>query len=398
MVFTLEALQAKHGDSLLLHYGPTDNPELVLIDGGPSGVWGSVLKKRLEELREDRLDDLRDALPIRLMMVSHIDDDHIRGILDLTKILVRADSVDRPLHYAIEALWHNSFDDIVGTGADRLETAARAQVGTASTGDDVTPAALARHQGALVLASVRQGRQLRNDANKLALSVNPGGTDGLIVAHGPEERPFNLGHGLNFRVLGPRREQVVDLQRRWDAELERLGLAQEEGAAEAAAYLDGSVFNLSSIVVLAEAQDKTILLTGDARGDYVLDGLRESGLLDEGRLHVDILKLPHHGSDRNVETDFFRTIIADHYVVSGDGKHHNPEIATLEMLFTARAGSPFTLYLTYPVDDFLDDYPKNELKRFFERKREDGIEFTLVTPQSGKPSVRIDLLDPYEAD
>ena len=86
-----------------------------------------------------------------------------------------------------------------------------------------------------------------------------------------------------------------------------------------AAYLDSSVYNLSSIVVLARAKRKTMLLTGDARGDDVLAGLREAGLLRRSPLHVDVLKLPHHGSDRNVETDFFRKIVADHYVVSADG-------------------------------------------------------------------------------
>ena len=45
-----------------------------------------------------------------------------------------------------------------------------------------------------------------------------------------------------------------------------------------------------------------MLLTGDARGDDVLAGLREAGLLRRSPLHVDVLKLPHHGSDRNVET------------------------------------------------------------------------------------------------
>ena len=35
MIFTLEALEAKHGDSLLLHYGTKKSPQLIVIDGGP---------------------------------------------------------------------------------------------------------------------------------------------------------------------------------------------------------------------------------------------------------------------------------------------------------------------------------------------------------------------------
>ena len=33
-IFTLEALQAKHGDALLLHYGDAASPRLIVIDGG----------------------------------------------------------------------------------------------------------------------------------------------------------------------------------------------------------------------------------------------------------------------------------------------------------------------------------------------------------------------------
>jgi hypothetical protein len=57
MIFSLEALQAFHGDSLLLHAGTTDEPKLVLIDGGPSGTWATSLQPRLDELRGERAAD-----------------------------------------------------------------------------------------------------------------------------------------------------------------------------------------------------------------------------------------------------------------------------------------------------------------------------------------------------
>ncbi len=50
MLFSLEVLRAKHGDSLLLRYGNPDKPKLILIDGGPTGVYKDALKPRLEQL------------------------------------------------------------------------------------------------------------------------------------------------------------------------------------------------------------------------------------------------------------------------------------------------------------------------------------------------------------
>ena len=96
-MFTLEALQAKHGDSLLLHYGDPADPKLVVIDGGPNKIWIPTLKPRLEAIRDDLTPGA--ALPIRLLMVSHIDDDHINGVLDMTSELVEANDNHEPLPF-----------------------------------------------------------------------------------------------------------------------------------------------------------------------------------------------------------------------------------------------------------------------------------------------------------
>jgi beta-lactamase superfamily II metal-dependent hydrolase len=92
---------------------------------------------------------------------------------------------------------------------------------------------------------------------------------------------------------------------------------------------------------------KRMLLTGDARGDHVMRGLQDAGVLTGATAHFDVLKVPHHGSDRNVTVDFFRRLPADHYIVSGNGKHGNPEIETLRMLAEARGAAPYTVHFTY---------------------------------------------------
>jgi hypothetical protein len=51
-VFTLEALQAHDGDCLLLHYGSDAARKLILIDGGPTGIYKSILRPRLDQLRD----------------------------------------------------------------------------------------------------------------------------------------------------------------------------------------------------------------------------------------------------------------------------------------------------------------------------------------------------------
>jgi hypothetical protein len=389
MIFTLEALRAKHGDSLLLHYGKKSDPQLMVIDGGPSGVFNQNLKPRLAELKAERSGD--DPLPIRLLMVSHIDDDHIRGVLDLTKGLVRQMESEESLDWEIAALWHNSFDDLVGEGAEKMVEEASVGLSLADLeGGALLPADGVSRPSALVLASVAQGRNLRLDAKKLALELNP--PDGrLLTGAETGDPPLEFEGGLSFRVVGPNRQRIAELQKKWAEELERRKRS-EAAKVEAAAYVDESVFNLSSIAVLAEAGGKTMLLTGDARGDDLLGGLEKAGLLKKDKLHVDVLKMPHHGSDRNVETDFFRRVTADHYVFSGDGRHGNPEVATFAMIFAAREKKkPFTFHLTYGPEDLIEGYPKDELTELFASQKKKGVPFEVVSPEAGEKGLSIHL-------
>ena len=43
---------------------------------------------------------------------------------------------------------------------------------------------------------------------------------------------------------------------------------------------------------------------------------------------------------------FLENITADHYVISANGEHDNPDAATVEMLVKARGADAYTLYVT----------------------------------------------------
>ena len=386
MLFTLEALRAEAGDCLLLHYGDPDEPRVIVIDGGPTIAVYERLRGRLDELRaEGGFTDQGVPLPIELLMVSHIDDDHIDGIIQLTEQLLGEQG---GRSYEIASMWHNSFDDLIGNGAEEFQSVNQDGTQTASVGGSVIDEDRVRPDTFLVLASVNQGRTLRSNAERLGLRPP------LLVAE-PGQDPKNFGDGLTLQVVGPLRAQLDKLHAEWEKQLKKLRKEGKLPEATVASFSDGSAANLASIVVLAESEDgRTMLLTGDARGDFLAESLVEQGLLDdEGRLHVDLFKLPHHGSDRNVERSTFSTITADHYVISGDGGHGNPEVATFEMLFDGRAdagllGERFTLHLTYDPEEFRPhkghDYPLAKLRQVLDRARQDGHDFDVVHPGAGE--------------
>lgn len=376
MIFSLDVRRARKGDCLILHYGSKKTPGLGLIDGGPSQVYGPHLKPRLEEIRASRELGPDEPLPVDFLMVSHVDDDHIKGVLELTKELLEAKAAKRPLPVKIKGVWHNTFDDIIGNSPKELTAAVTAQFGAASLNGEPDVEGL-DPDVAKVLASVGQGFRLRDDIRGLKLRINPDFAGGLVIAK-KKAKAIDMGKGLKFTVVGPLHAEVVALQKDHDKFLKK----KEKGTASVlAAFTDSSVANLSSIVVLAEVGKKRMLLTGDARGDKVLEGLEMLGLLKPGgksTMHVDVFKVPHHGSDRNADPILFRRVTADHYVFSGDGEHGNPERETLQMLLDERGeDDDFTIHLTYPIDEIdvgrKADWEKEQNKEKARKKKNPNV-------------------------
>ena len=397
MFFTLDVRRAKKGDCLILHYGSKKEPGLMLIDGGPSQVYKPHLKPRLAELRAARGLAEYESLTVDLLMVSHIDDDHIKGVLDLTKELIEAKNAHQPLPVKIKGVWHNTFDDIIGNNPKELTAAVTAQFGTASLAGDGEEVEGLDPDAAKVLASVSQGFRLRDDTRALKLRINPEFGGKLVIAKAKGKK-IDMGKGLKFTVVGPMNKEVVELQKQHDAFLKKK--EKEKGAL--AAFTDNSVANLSSVVVLAEVGKKRMLLTGDARGDKVLEGLELVGLLKKdgkSKIHVDVLKGPHHGSNRNVEKIFFDRITADHYVFSGNGEHGNPERETLEMLLAARGDADdYTVHLTYPIDEIDADRKKDHQKhssKAWSPKKQSLKAFLAANKKFAKKIVIVDKTKPH---
>jgi hypothetical protein len=376
VIFSLDVRRARKGDCLIVHYGSKEDPALALIDGGPAQVYGPHLKPRLAQIREARGLGIDESLPVELLMVSHVDDDHINGILELTNELVVAKDAMKPLLLKVRGMWHNTFDDIIGNSPGELRAAVAASFGAAALGGEpdiegLEPAA------AKVLAGVEQGFRLRDDARKLKLRINPE-FDGHLVMATESGKSIDMGKGLTLTVAGPMRPELIALQKEHDAWLKK-NKEERRTKTALAAFTDTSVPNLSSIVVLAEAGNKRMLLTGDARGDKILEGLEFVGVLKPGgSLHVDILKMPHHGSDRNMDRSFFQRVTAHHYAFSGNGEHGNPERKTLQMLLDQSGDAEFTIHLTYPIQEIdvkrEKDWNKEQQEEKTRRKNDPDVE------------------------
>jgi beta-lactamase superfamily II metal-dependent hydrolase len=294
--------------------GTTTQPRYILIDGGPSTTYERHLRGELQAIAAS-------GGSLELAILSHVDKDHVTGLLDLTAELrqQRADGEEGIV--AINTLWHNAFEDTIGSGND-IEVRLQEAISAAGAASQALTSTGMATQG------IGEGRQLRRDALLLQIPINPefGGAS-ISVEDAP---PSIQMDNLTLRVVGPTQKNLQELRDEWQEWLDTHADDIVSGDPLLAAMADRSTPNLSSIMLLAEADGKTLLLTGDGRGDHLLEGLEQAGLLDaEGKLHVDVFKVPHHGSDRNATRRFFETVTANQYVISANGRHNNPDLATL---------------------------------------------------------------------
>lgn len=340
MLFTLEALDAEQGDCLLVHYGTRADHHVVLVDGGPSRTHQRTLRPRLQQLRGELRLSPGQPVPLELVVVTHTDSDHIGGIIKLVDELVAAKEAQEPALVRIRRLWHNAYGD----DPQHLDRA----VGKAKT----TKAAVALPcEPNVQAASLAEGRQLRDAVVTLGLQGNAP-FDGMVRVGGSARPSLTLdrAHALRVTVVGPGETELAAYREAW-----RKWRKKERASGKVAptAYDDDSAPNLASIATLVDMGPPDecwrMLLTGDARGDFLLEGLAQAGCLDDdGCLDLNVLKLPHHGSLRNAGSSLFERVTADHYVISANGTDGNPDVATLELLAEARGEAEISLHLTFP--------------------------------------------------
>lgn len=364
----LDVFHAGDGDCLLLSTADGAGAEHhVLVDGGRSGSFQDHARRFLYDL--PRLD---------VVCVSHIDEDHIAGILrmiedevawrvfDFARGLFEAGEGPEPREPghprppAIGEIWHNALFELVG---DDLEVEVQGALTTSAALLAGSPREelrdLASHLDDLATGE-RSALELSRRISDRQLGIPRNRPRGELMVRGEQADDVAVG-AMTLRVLGPSRDDVERLRVTWKAwidanaeALEKLrnelrgdearigtlaaGLVTHPLASALGEGVEGITEpNLASLMLLAEENGRTVLLTGDGASAEILEGLAHHGTLDpEGRAHVDVLKIQHHGALANVTEEFVQKITADHYLFCGNGAHHNPELEAVESLALAR--------------------------------------------------------------
>jgi hypothetical protein len=316
-VFNVELLPAAHGDSIWIEYGNPGAPRRIVIDGGPASTYEGALRARLLSLkREKRID---------LLIVTHIDSDHIDG----TIILLRE---AQTLRVRFGEIWFNAWPQLSGMEQATYQPLQGEFLGGLLSAPHLIKAWNAQTAGRSIAIP---------DEGKPA-----------IPDEGQEDLPsFPLPDGATLTLLSPGLRQLRRLRSRWLAAirdfspgdtaeaLQRLEQRRNYSPPPAPAVFgrqapgdDRSVANGSSIAFLLEYDRASCILAGDAHPRVLAASLRR--LAEERRktIRVDAFKLPHHGSISNVSKDLLSRVECRRWLVSTNGdifKHPNIETAEL---------------------------------------------------------------------
>lgn len=356
----IDMLPGGNGDALWIEYGDAQSPRRLLVDGGTKGSWDDPagLRSRIEALPAD-------TRHFELLVVTHIDGDHIEGGLELLQ--------DAQLGVTFGDVWFNGWKHL----PDTLEP-------------------LGPVEGELLTDAIVEQGLPWNDAFRGGAVVVP--TDGPLLE-------TTLADELKITVLGPGLQQLVNLKPEWREAVEEAGLDPDTprpepeplppgleslGVTPNVDALAGSVFtqdtakpNGSSIVLLLEHDGTKALLTGDAFPSVVLAGV-ERLLADRGgdRLALDALKTPHHGSRANVSSPMLLKLDCKRHLFSSNGsktRHPHPEGVARTI---AAAGPGSTLFFNYSTtfnepwaDDELED--EHEYDAVFPEQAGAGLSVTL---------------------
>ena len=250
--------------------------------------------------------------------MSHIDNDQIIGLLDLLdEIRSQREKGVKEL-VKISKLWHNSFNDLLQLDPEPkifLKNIFLTQNLLSKEEEEKKE----NNTTSIIMKGFQQGKDLTLLANSLKISINPRFKKLIVVNDAIKTVQLR---NITFYILGPTKKNLNKLREEWKDWLSGKKLITNSEF-ELFQILDKSIPNLANIMFLMEIKNKKILFTGDGLGEDVISVLSKNGMLDkQGKIHVDILKIPHHGSDRNVSKEFFNTVNADYYVISANGREN----------------------------------------------------------------------------
>lgn len=308
----IKFLKASKGDCFLISFQDANKVSRnILIDGGMNDTYFETSRNCDGELKLEIERIKGEKQKIDLLILTHIDDDHIWGLLKWFEM-------DKEAYTLIENVWFNS---------GRL---------------------IAEHLKEPENPDLNLGLKIFNTAETSvtkAIDFEKYLLDHDIWKRKIVKKGFELDElGVKFEVLSPNDEQLMVVLKKfkkhkgnpaytggsskdWNLSLKAL-IEDEESN-----YLkpkDTSPTNPSSITFILSVENKKFLFLDDAPSDEIVKVLNDMKYNKENQLCVEFMKVSHHGSQNNTSNELLEIVKTDHYLISTDSSTHgHPNKRTL---------------------------------------------------------------------
>lgn len=312
----IKVLPANCGDCIILTFDDGDNIKNILIDGGVGSIYDDILKDEIIKIKGSNQ-------KIDLLIVTHTDDDHIKGIIKFIE--------DDTTNDCIKEVWFNSWTNF---GGKEVKLS---------------------HQGKEI--SAKSARTLENKLKEMNIWNNTLIHQGIyrkynkakITVVSPNETSLNnlknyLKNEFNISESDDRKKSIEFLQKRTFKE-------------------DDKIPNGSSIAFIFEYKDKKLLFTGDSFPSIVLEGLEKMKFIDDTKkLKLDYIKLSHHASKKNISDELLEKIECNNYIVTTQGCNGKPNKETFARIL--KYHKPLNLYFNYKNAKTQNIFSKQELEEY----------------------------------
>ncbi|MFC0261382.1 AVAST type 1 anti-phage system MBL fold metallo-hydrolase Avs1a [Fontibacter flavus] len=359
----LKIYPAQNGDSFLLSFGKTH----LLIDGGYVNTYENFIRQDLETIANK-------GEALSYVIVTHIDQDHISGIIKLFE-------QNQPEKFIeIANVWHNSYRHIhpEKEGQEVVKNKVLevikggAYLKKVTNGEETT---ISASQGSSLASLLLEGKYTWNAE-----------LDGKAVATDNGQH-FDLTGDLHLTLLSPNIGKLKGLERAWRKELIKKGYLN--GLPETGYYDDAFEFmvakyrerprykerkiakakpdmkdllnqpfledttpaNGSSMAFILEYKTTKLLFMGDAHPGIVAENLKSLYAPEDFPVNFDLIKTSHHGSWANNSPELYRLIDSPSYVFSTNGVGHNhPDHETIAHIVSRKSEYTRKLFFNYPLE------------------------------------------------
>jgi len=317
----IKFLKAGSGDSILVQH-KTYN---ILIDGGNDSKY---LIHEIDEI-------YKKSQVLDLLVITHHDDDHISGVIDL-------------LNHVVE----NNYDDKGEFVKKVFFNSPRRILNKVSNDEAKYLSYKQAFEVEELLVKTKSEWLICNDkTDSIAFD------DMMITILSPSNGDLEKYAHQKGAYLSS------DFKCDWNSPLSKLEKYINDDSK------DSSIPNRSSIVLKFQADERNVLLTGDITPDrfqVVLNQLYEEN--KNSPVKFDLIKLPHHGSYRSLTRQIIEKIECSNFVISTNSKknYHPNKRALLKILKFSTRSKKQRINFIFNYEEAINsiEITKKEMKEF----------------------------------